>query len=133
MNIVKDIIEENAMSGKLKITEKTGGGDTTDTDSQQKSKSKKRSEPSLDQVDPKNVKITLPLSKIDESSTSSMSKHSHETDSIPRRKKSSTIPGPSVKVLKELKVNMTRTKIIKLAVVLKNQNRNLYVYLHVHY
>ena len=29
------------MSGKLKITEKTGGGDTTDTDSPEKSKSKK--------------------------------------------------------------------------------------------
>ena len=86
MNIVKDIIEENAMSGKLKITEKTGGGDTTDTDSPEKSKSKKRSESSLDQVDLKNVKITLPLLKNDESSMSSMSKHSHETDSIPRKK-----------------------------------------------
>ena len=86
MNIVKDIIEENAMSGKIKITEKTGGGDTTDTDSPEKSKGKKRSESSLDQVDPKNVKITLPLSKIDESSMSSMSKHSYETDSIPRKK-----------------------------------------------
>ena len=86
MNIVKDIIEENAMSGKLKITEKTGGGNTTDTDSPEKSKSKEIFESSLDQVDPKNLKITLPLSKIDESSMSSMSKHSHETDSIPRKK-----------------------------------------------
>ena len=41
MDIVKDIIEENAMSGKIKITEKTGGGDTTDTDSSDKSKNKK--------------------------------------------------------------------------------------------
>ena len=41
MNIVKDIIEENAMSGKLKITENTGGGYTTDTDLPEKSKSKK--------------------------------------------------------------------------------------------
>ena len=65
MNIDEDIIEENAMSGKLKITDKTGGGDTTDTYSPEKSKSKKRSESSLDQVDPKNMKITLPLSKID--------------------------------------------------------------------
>ena len=31
---------------------------------------------------------------------SSMSKHSHETDSIPSKKKSRTIPGPSVKALK---------------------------------
>ena len=99
MNIDKDIIEENAMSGKQKITDKTGDGDTTDTDSPEKSKSKKRSESSLDQVDPKNVKITLPLSKIDEISMSRMSKHSHETDSIYREKKSRTIPGPSVKAL----------------------------------
>ena len=86
MNIVKDIIEEDTMSGKLKITEKTEGGDTTDTDSPEKSKIKKRSESSLDKVDPKNMKITLPSSKMDERSLSSMSKHSHETDSIPRGK-----------------------------------------------
>ena len=43
MNIDKYIIEENAMSGKLKITEKTGGGDTTNTDSPENSKGKKRS------------------------------------------------------------------------------------------
>ena len=53
MDIDKDIIEENAMSGKLKITEKTGGGDTTETDSPENSESKKRSESSLGQVDPK--------------------------------------------------------------------------------
>ena len=41
MDINKDIIEENAMSEKLKSTEKTGGGDTTDTDSPENSKSKK--------------------------------------------------------------------------------------------
>ena len=46
-------------------------------------KVKKRSESSLDKVDPKNMKITLPSSKIDERSLSSMSKNSHETDSIP--------------------------------------------------
>ena len=41
MDIVKESIEEGAMSGKLKITEKTGGDDATDTDSPEKSKSKK--------------------------------------------------------------------------------------------
>ena len=41
MDSDKDIIEENAMSGKLKITEKTGGGDTTESDSPENSKSKK--------------------------------------------------------------------------------------------
>ena len=92
MDIVKEIIEENAMSGKLKITEKTGGGDTTDTDSPEKSKSKKRSESSWDKVDPKNMKITLSLSKIDELSISSMSKHSQKTDSIPRKKNQGQYP-----------------------------------------
>ena len=86
MNIDKDIIEENEMRGQLKITEKTGGGDTTDIDSPEKYKSKRRSESSLDKVDQNNMKITLPLSKIDKRSMSSMSKHSHETDSIPREK-----------------------------------------------
>ena len=32
MDITEEIIEEEAMSGKLKITENTKGGDTTDTD-----------------------------------------------------------------------------------------------------
>ena len=64
MDIVKEIIEEEAMSGKLKITETTKGGDTTDTDSPEKSGSKKISESSLDKVDPKNMKITLLSSKI---------------------------------------------------------------------
>ena len=41
MDIDKDIIEENAMSGKLKITEKIGGGDTTESDSPENSKCKK--------------------------------------------------------------------------------------------
>ena len=41
MDITEEIREEEAMSGKLKITENTKGGDTTDTDSPEKSKSKK--------------------------------------------------------------------------------------------
>ena len=86
MDIDKYIIEENSMSGKLKITEKTGGGNTTDTDSPENSKSKERSESSLDQVDPKNVKITLPSSKIGKAVCQACLKLSHETDSIPRKK-----------------------------------------------
>ena len=46
------------------------------------------------------MKITLPSSKIDERSLSSMSKNSHETDSISRKKKSRPITGPLVKALK---------------------------------
>ena len=41
MDIVEEIIEEEAMGGKLKITENTKGGDTRDTDSPEKSKVKK--------------------------------------------------------------------------------------------
>ena len=42
------------------------------------------------------MKITVPSSKRDETSMSDLSKHSHETDSIPR-KKPRTIPGTLVK------------------------------------
>ena len=48
MDIVEENIEEEAMIGKLNITENTKVGDTTDTDSPEKSKSKKISESSLD-------------------------------------------------------------------------------------
>ena len=70
MDINKGFTEEIAMSGKLKMTEKIGGGSTTESDSTENSKSKKRSESSLGQVDPKNVKITVPSSKRDETSMS---------------------------------------------------------------
>ena len=41
MDITEQIREEEAMSGRLKITENTKGGDTTDTETPEKSKSKK--------------------------------------------------------------------------------------------
>ena len=41
MDITEEIIEEEAMTEKQKITENTKGGDTTDTDSPEKYKSKK--------------------------------------------------------------------------------------------
>ena len=87
MNIDKDIIKENAMSRKLRITEKTGGGDTKDTDSAVKSKSKKRSEPSLDKLNQKDTKITLPLSQIDDHIFSNISRLSKDDFKIPKRKK----------------------------------------------
>ena len=43
MDITEEIIEEESTSGNIKITENTKGGDTTDTDAPDKSKSKKRS------------------------------------------------------------------------------------------
>ena len=74
------------MTANLKITENTIRSDTTDPDTPEKSKSKKISESLLDKDNPKDMKITLPLSKSDDRSLSSMSKYSHETDIIPRRK-----------------------------------------------
>ena len=41
MDITEEIIEEEAMSGELKITENTKCGNTIDTDSPEKSKIKK--------------------------------------------------------------------------------------------
>ena len=41
MDITEEIREEEAMSGKLKITENTKGGDTTDTETPEISNSKK--------------------------------------------------------------------------------------------
>ena len=50
MDITEEIRKEEAMSGKIKITENKKGGDTTDTENSEKSKSKKRSEPSFDKI-----------------------------------------------------------------------------------
>ena len=86
MDINEGITKEIAMSGKPKMTDKIGGGSTTESDSTENSKSKKRFESLLGQVDPKNVKITVPSSKRDETSMSDLSKHSHETDCVPRKK-----------------------------------------------
>ena len=41
MDISEEIIEEEAMRGKIKITENRKGGDTTDTENSEKYKSKK--------------------------------------------------------------------------------------------
>ena len=74
------------MSGKLKITENKKGGDTIDTENPEQSRRKNISESSLDKDDPKDMKITLPSSKSDDHSLSSMSKFSHENDKIPEKK-----------------------------------------------
>ena len=87
MDITEEIREEEAMSRKLKITENKKGGDATDTETLDQSKIKNISESSLDKYDPKDMKITLPSSKSDDRSLSSMSKYSHEIDKIPRKKK----------------------------------------------
>ena len=40
----------------------------------------------MGEVNPKNVQITVPSSERDGSSLSSMSKHSYDIDSVPRKK-----------------------------------------------
>ena len=47
MDIDEGITEEIAMSGKLKMTDKIGGGFTTESDSTENYKSKKRCESSM--------------------------------------------------------------------------------------
>ena len=77
-----DLIEDNT---KEKAMSRVEGGSTTESEAKNNSKSKKRCESSMAKVNPKNVKITVPLTEKDSSSMSSMSKHSHETDSVPRK------------------------------------------------
>ena len=62
------------------------GGSTTESEATENSRSKKRCESSMAKLNPKNVKITVPSTERDSSSVSSMSKHSHETDSVPSKK-----------------------------------------------
>ena len=66
------------MSGNIKIIENKTGDDSTETENSEKTKSNKRSESSLDEPNPKDMKITLPLSKSDENSFSDMSRLSQE-------------------------------------------------------
>ena len=62
------------------------GGSTTESDATENYKSKNRCESSMGKVNPKNVKITVLSSERDSSSMSSMSKHSQDTYSVPRKK-----------------------------------------------
>ena len=86
MYINEDITKEKAMSGKMQMTDKIEGGSETESDSTENSKSKKRCESSIGKVNPKNVKITVPSSVRDDRSMSSLSKHSHDTYSVPGKK-----------------------------------------------
>ena len=75
------------MSGNIKITENKKWDDSTETENSEKSKSKKRSEPSLDKPNPKDTKIKLPLSKSDDHSFLNISRLSQEYFNIPKKKK----------------------------------------------
>ena len=87
MDITEEIREEVTMKGNIKITENKTGDYSTETENSEESKSNKRSEPSLDKPNPKDIKITLPLSKSDENSFSNMSRLSQEDYKFLRRKK----------------------------------------------
>ena len=73
MDITKEVREEMTMSGNKKLENKTGD-DSTETDKSEKTIGKKRSEPSSDKPNPKDMKITLSLSKSDEKSFQSCHK-----------------------------------------------------------
>ena len=79
MDLIEDNTQGKAMSG-------IEGGSTTESEATKNSKSKKRCELSMAKVNPNNVKITVPSTERYSSSMSSMSKHSQDTYSVPRKK-----------------------------------------------
>ena len=81
------------MSGNIKITENKTGDDSTETENSEKYKSKKISEPSLDKLNQKDMKITLPLSQIDDHKFSKTFLDYHKNISkLLRRKKQRQYP-----------------------------------------
>ena len=96
MDLTEEIREEVTMSGDIKITENKTGDDSTETEKPEKTISKKRSEPSSDKPNPKDMKTTLPLSKSDDNRFSNVSRLSHEDDKITKKKKTQKIPEPLV-------------------------------------
>ena len=68
--MVKDLteekIEKKAMAGNIKKSDNKTGTDSTETEKSEKTISKKRSEPSSDKPNPKDMKITLPVPESDE-------------------------------------------------------------------
>ena len=68
MDLTEEKIEEITMAeNKIKLDNKTGP-DTTETEKSEKTISKKRSKPSSDKTNPKDIKITLLVPKSDEKS-----------------------------------------------------------------
>ena len=94
MDTTEQIREDLTMSGNIKITENKTGDDSTETENSEKSKSNKRSEPSLDKPNPKYMKVSLPLSKGDDHSFSKFFRLSQEDCKITKKKKSKTITEP---------------------------------------
>ena len=86
MDIDKDFIGENVMSGTRKIIEKQQVAIQQNQTHQKILKVEKYPNHHWDKWNQKKLKITVPSSKRDETSMSDLSKHSHKTDSIPRKK-----------------------------------------------
>ena len=84
------------MSRNIKITGNKKRDDSTETENSQKSKSKKRSEPSVDKPNTIDMKITLTLSQSDDHRFLNISRLSQKYFKIPKKKKTKTIPKPSV-------------------------------------
>ena len=80
------------MSGNIKIIENKTGYDSTEIENSEKSKGNKISEPSLDKPNPKDMKITLTLSKSDDPRFSNMSRLSQEDKKTLRRKNQRQYP-----------------------------------------
>ena len=87
MDLIEERSEEITMAGNKKYSGNKTWADSTETEKIEKTISKKRSEPSLDKNNPKDIKITLTVPKSDEESFSSMSRLSHKDDKIPGKKK----------------------------------------------
>ena len=87
MYLTEEIREEMTMAGNNKNSENKTGDDSTETEKSDKTISKKISEPSSDKPNPKDMKITLPLSKSDKKSFSSMSQEDHRIPRKPSREK----------------------------------------------
>ena len=87
---------------------------------------KKRSEPSSDKPNPKDIKITLPLSKSDEERFSSMSQEDERIPRKPSKKKKKT-PEPLVTVHQVTQDTDDMEKVIKLVVAFKDLKRQQYV------
>ena len=64
MDLTEEIREEMTMAGNKKNSENKTEDDSTETEKTEKNTSKKVSEPSSDKPNPKDMKITLPLSKV---------------------------------------------------------------------
>ena len=81
----------------------------------------------MDKPNPKDSKITLPLSKSNDHIFSNMSRLSQEDYKIPKKKKTKTITEPLVTAPEVTQCPDDMEKLIKLAVALKGKKRHQYV------